>query len=135
MGKLFEELLASQEELTAAQKAFNKKANDIGEDALKEAFKEVFDKHPSLYSISWRQYTPYFNDGDPCYFRVSEYEIEYVEDEDDEAAANDDQNKAAADVEKLFSDLDDDLLESILGDHIRVEVTAEGISVKEYDHD
>ena len=135
MGKLFDELLVAQGNLDAAQKAFNKKVKDICEDALKEAFKEVFEKHPSLYSISWRQYTPYFNDGDPCYFRVSEYEIEFVEDEDDEAAANDDHSQAEEAVQNLFDDLDDDLLESVLGDHIRVEVTAEGFSVREYEHD
>lgn len=128
MGKLLDELLAAQE-------AYNEKLRNTGEEALKEAFKEVFEKHPSIYSVSWRQYTPYFNDGDPCYFRVGEWEIEYVDDEDDEAAANDDQNKASEDVDELMSSLDDEVLESVLGDHIRVEVTAEGISVEEYEHD
>ena len=134
MGKLLDELLAAQE-------AYNEKLSETGEDALKEAFKEVFEKHPSIYSISWRQYTPYFNDGDPCYFRVGEYEIEYLEEgegeneEEDKAVAADDRSKAEEDVENLFSSLDDEILESVLGDHITVEVTAEGFSVDEYDHD
>lgn len=38
-------------------------------------------------SIRWEQYTPYFNDGDACYFSVGEARVkfvEYDEEEDDE---------------------------------------------------
>jgi hypothetical protein len=28
----------------------------------------VFNAHPVITSISWRQYTPSYNDGDPCVF-------------------------------------------------------------------
>lgn len=31
--------------------------------------KSLFDKHPELKSFGWRQYTPYFNDGEECTFR------------------------------------------------------------------
>lgn len=147
MPKLLDELLE-------AQNSYFEKLRDTGEDALKEAFKEIFDKHPSIYSISWKQYTPYFNDGDPCYFRVGEWDVEWAEEDEDEESeeddsvddeseddesddeeATDDQAKALEDIENLFASLDDDILESVLGDHITVEVTAEGISVDEYDHD
>lgn len=138
MAKLLDELLEAQD-------AYFEKLKNTGEDALKEAFKEIFDKHPSIYSISWRQYTPYFNDGDPCYFRVGEWEVEWAEEDEDEESEEDDseededatadQAKALEDIENLFASLDDDILESVLGDHITVEVTAEGISVDEYDHD
>jgi len=124
------------EALVEAQNSYLEKLRNTGEDALKEAFKEIFDKHPSIYSISWKQYTPYFNDGDPCYFRVGEWDIEWADsEEDEELTEDDDQDKVIADVDGLFSLLSDDLLESVLGDHIRVVVTAEGISVDEYDHD
>jgi hypothetical protein len=33
-------------------------------------FIELFKKAPNLKSFGWRQYTPYFNDGDSCVFRV-----------------------------------------------------------------
>jgi len=127
MHKVFQDLLDMQ-------KAYRKKLRDEGEAAMKEAFKEVFDKHPSIDSIEWRQYTPYFNDGDPCYFRMSEYEVEWLEDDDNEAIKNDNQNEAIDDINAIF-DAGDDIFESVLGDHIRVTVTADGISVREYDHD
>ena len=36
-----------------------------------DASKEIFTKYPYLEKFSWRQYTPYFNDGDECTFRVN----------------------------------------------------------------
>ena len=34
---------------------------------------DIFDKFPKLESFSWRQFTPYFNDGEPCEFRAEAY--------------------------------------------------------------
>ncbi len=38
-------------------------------------------------SVRWEQYTPYFNDGDPCYFSVGEVRVKFTNveeaDEDD----------------------------------------------------
>lgn len=28
--------------------------------------------HPEVAEIKWKQYTPYFNDGDPCYFSADD---------------------------------------------------------------
>jgi hypothetical protein len=36
-----------------------------------EGTKELFEKYPTMESFGWRQYTPYFNDGDECKFRVN----------------------------------------------------------------
>ncbi len=40
-------------------------------------FKEFFAAHPAVKSIAWTQYTPYFNDGDPCTFRVGEVQLRF----------------------------------------------------------
>lgn len=37
---------------------------------------ELFRDNPSLAQLSWRQYTPYFNDGDECVFHVDEYSLQ-----------------------------------------------------------
>jgi hypothetical protein len=39
-------------------------------EGLKEAAEDIFSAHPHLESFSWRQYTPYFNDGEPCEFNI-----------------------------------------------------------------
>jgi hypothetical protein len=41
-------------------------------ETLRSAFKEIFAQSPNLYMITWTQYAPYFNDGDPCEFSVHE---------------------------------------------------------------
>lgn len=61
-----------QKELDDQRKALAKKAKDTGADALKLAFKGFFKAFPQVERIYWTQYTPHFNDGDPCEFRVHE---------------------------------------------------------------
>jgi hypothetical protein len=39
---------------------------------LDEVLKLFFDANPHVASVSWRQYTPYFNDGDACTFSVGD---------------------------------------------------------------
>lgn len=42
-------------------------------ETLKEDLNKVFDKYgEKLQSFGWSQYTPGFNDGDPCYFTVGD---------------------------------------------------------------
>jgi hypothetical protein len=145
MSKLFDEL-------RDLKKAYDKKLKDEGEAALKEAFKEVFDKHPRLRSIVWTQYTPYFNDGDPCYFRVHEFDVHITgvsyegEDEEDDYSYGEtlytmkqskeqDVLDIVKSIKALEKELPDDVLESVFGDHCKVVATAKGFDVDEYSHD
>lgn len=145
MSKLFDEL-------TALKEAYDTKLAEEGEEAVKELFKELFDKHPQLVSVTWRQYTPYFNDGDPCYFRVGEFETNFDEDEyddedeDEEEAVEEETteevveesvdydaiNEAVGELEGL---LPEDVLEHVFGDHVTITATREGFDITEYDHD
>ncbi len=99
MGKLFDELFA-------LKKAYDEKLANEGEDALKEAFKELFDKHPRLESVTWVQYTPYFNDGDPCYFSVHDFDASISEPEETEGPGDEDEEEDENDEED--EDLYDD---------------------------
>jgi len=42
----------------------------IAEEAVFDSLYDVFIEHPTIQTISWTQYTPYFNDGEPCEFSV-----------------------------------------------------------------
>lgn len=145
MSKLFDEL-------TSLKEAYDTKLAEEGEDAVKELFKELFDKHPQLASVTWRQYTPYFNDGDPCYFRVGEFEADFDDEEYDEEEDEDEEvveedateevveepidydaiNEAVADLE---SSLPEDVLEYVFGDHVKITATRDGFEITEYEHD
>lgn len=157
MSKLFDEL-------TALKEAYDTKLEEEGEDAVKEVFKELFDKHSRLESVVWVQYTQYFNDGDPCYFNVYDFdasvsepeetegpEDEEEEEEDDDlydddytygerlsdlANSNDPElQKIAEDISELNGSIPQDVLESVFGDHVRVTATRDGFSVTEHSHD
>lgn len=126
---------------------YDKTLSEQGEQALKEAFKEFFTKHPQVGTISWTQYTPYFNDGDACYFSRHELEIDEEDDEDyddDDGEEGEEQEEVAAepvedatlwdDLMKL-EDIPDDVYESVFGDHARIVATPDQFEVTEYDHD
>lgn len=46
-------------------------AANLAKEHFDEKSKELFEKYPDLIDFSWTQYTPYFNDGDECTFRVN----------------------------------------------------------------
>jgi hypothetical protein len=59
----FDQLIADQAEL---QRKFQTQAQAL----FKDITKEFFAKNPGITGVVWTQYTPYFNDGDTCEFRV-----------------------------------------------------------------
>lgn len=62
-----ENINKSIETFRAEREEFKKKTNEF----LFSIFKEFFERNPEVNVIYWTQYTPYFNDGDPCYFSVN----------------------------------------------------------------
>ena len=61
----FDQLIAEQEEL-------RRKFQTTAQALFKETTKEFFEGNPAITAVVWTQYTPYFNDGDTCEFRVNE---------------------------------------------------------------
>ena len=51
---------------------YQKKMREEGEGLVKNMVRAFLDDNPDALAIKWCQYTPYFNDGDPCVFEVSE---------------------------------------------------------------
>jgi hypothetical protein len=133
-----------------------------GQEIFKLAFKEFFEANPEINVVGWKQYTPYFNDGDPCKFRTTasyafvsnakdynnisygEYEGEEEEsvwiDYDNYGNHNEElipksviENAEA--LRGLLSKVDDDVFLGMFGDHVQVFATREGFDVQEYIHD
>lgn len=100
-------------------------------------------------SVRWEQYTPYFNDGDPCYFRLGEARVkfaEYNEDEDDEGDYGDgylsdyeiDSHTKVYDLLiSLNREIDHHvlILQDKFGDPAAVSYNGENFTVEHYDHD
>lgn len=54
-----------QEEMVKLQKRVQVSVHEI--------FKNFFEQVPEVKQVIWNQYTPYFNDGDECYFSIHEF--------------------------------------------------------------
>ena len=121
-----------------------------GQKIFEAAAKELFEAHPALQNFAWLQYTPYFNDGDPCYFRINEDcisvngisddDLEYVSgkgyvyDDVEEFEGIDDPSKLMDEISKLICSVDQDCLERY-GEG-RVVVHRDGtVEIEDYDHD
>lgn len=63
---------------TALEKFQEAKANydrivkELGSQIMADVFTPFWEAHPEVVAVRWTQYTPYFNDGDPCVFHVHE---------------------------------------------------------------
>lgn len=131
-----------------------------GKEALSDEMKDFFNMNPGIKCITWTQYSPYFNDGEACEFRVNSPMFsnsdeadalrhgEYSGDDeniwvfgddcyDDSTASPTEQEvKAMNEMDKMLqSGAASNLFESLFGNHVSVTITANGISVFDYDHD
>ena len=145
----------SIESLSSLSQEFEVIQKKFIEDALakfKPALLEVFEKHPSIIKYGWTQYTPYFNDGEPCVFnvgdinyldeeRVKENEEEGDEEEEDSMDSwnwfyGDDKKKyPQLSVIADFLEKNEDICASAFGDGVQVIVSRDGVEVEEYSHD
>lgn len=132
-----------------------KKLNDEAAALRKEGCKifeaaaqDLFAAYPALESFAWRQYTPYFNDGDVCTFGVYADEPtingvsidevpyngnRYQFDKVSQWAGIPDPEQLMEEIYRLVDALDYDCLEEY-GEG-EVTVTRTGISVEYIDHD
>lgn len=123
-----------------------------GKNMLKQLFLDFFKANPQVEQIQWVQYTPYFNDGEACVFRVCDpnYKIpdvsEKEDDEDDNGGFSDGYDikdpvlkKAMSKFESSFEQLEE-ILEEVFGDHqqITAKVNKKGevtFTAEDYEHD
>ena len=99
-----------------------------------------FTEHPELMNVSWAQYTPYFNDGSECYFSVNDAYINGTDEYGDDNSEYDETLETASTgarqaVYAVLGDFDHEEFKEIFGDHVKVVVTRDGVSVQPYDHD
>lgn len=151
--------------LVQAAVAFRQRMKTEGEAALKEAFAEFFNNQPEVGAIVWKQYTPYFSDGDACTFSRRDFEFLSPEDSQKKMRTYDDlclmnrlntldfhrrhpqygsgrcltmEEQICLEAYKSFEKICsqiDDLFKTVFGDHVQVRATRDGFEVDDYDHD
>jgi hypothetical protein len=119
------------------------------QEKLKKEFKAVitklFEENSELKAIVWEQYTPYFNDGNTCYFALTEVVFTNATGDDLDLISYggyDGENEDVCvfseyrEVERLMvSSGMEDVMLAMFGDHVRVVATREGFSISRFDHD
>lgn len=147
-----------REELNKMKSDYVNKMREFGKAIFTEACNELFTNNPKLDSFSWSQYTPYFNDGDACEFRVnrdylhindfSDFETYSYEEwlkEDYQWKPNpsefgfetvEELYNVAKGINEILEKFEDDDLLHLFGDHAQVTIYRDGtISTDDYDHD
>jgi hypothetical protein len=139
--------------LTAKMAAARADIAAMGKDAVGSLFKRFFTENQKATAVGWHQYTPYFNDGEPCEFSVHDFyystkqgvdfsEVTSLDEDEDGAGFVDDYSRAKAGegalkeaVSTLRRAVDEDIFETAFGDHVMVIATPAGFHVSEYSHD
>jgi len=114
------------------------------ETLLKQAFKEYFIKHPDVDNIRFTAYTPYFNDGEACYYSVGEFYVILKADKctdecfshsyDDHQSCENASKEALSDA-GVLNRISSDIFMMVFGDHVKVSASIEGFQVDKYDHE
>ena len=129
--------------------------------SLETMAQDIFIHIPQLKAISWIQYTPYFNDGDECTFRMRDLiyynfipengYFRYAEEIDDDSYPEDcwayseydlqksNLPKEAVEFLKKFDatiNQNREFMKELFNDHSKISWTVNGIVIKDYsDHD
>lgn len=141
-------------ELQALKKQYDDAVAQNAKPLAKELLTKFFEANPDVALVVWTQYTPHFNDGDACVFRVNDpfaatkdmlkdlqgQELEdFLYDWDANLVSTYGENKqVAAALKKLEKEMQtmDDLLEEAFGDHMKVTAYADGkFETDDYSHD
>lgn len=100
MAKSFEEFLIDVQDKVEKSKAKVERAQDTLFETSQKLFQKglslIFKTHDSLESFAWKQYTPSWNDGDPCTFSASTDYV-FINNEEEEVSVYNLENK----LEKL----------------------------------
>lgn len=131
------------EKIKTEMAAFDAKRKELTSELQKkfpELFKDFFAKHEWVEKFKWRQYTPYFNDGDECVFGVSHnyssLEINEVDYYDDTVYGKEDKQAIYKELAEIMQSVPEEFYKDLFGDHMEVTVNKDGtIETEEYEHE
>lgn len=124
-----------------------KKASaDSARKELRRLLDEAFAAYPKLQAVRWTQYTPYFNDGDPCTFNVHDSYVKFDDTPEDGGDYGDgfeyyygDENPekyaAAKAVRLALGTISEDDMLAVFGDHAKITATRDGFTCDDHGHD
>jgi hypothetical protein len=84
-----EQYIQERNNFTDIKDQYKKKIETHGQEIFRKFFEDYFKKYDFIKNITWTQYTPWFNDGEPCRFSVA---YDYTFNEYDGEGLNLDEN-------------------------------------------
>jgi hypothetical protein len=141
--------------------ASRQKAVDIAKAHMGKYLQVFLEETPEIGAFGWSQFTPYFNDGEECIFRlndvyflpknkvkeslefhdvydgedsfyVSEYRLQKGELGDTGVSLE--TYRACKKLKDMLNE-QEEIMKDVFGDHVYVLVTVDGVTVEEYEHD
>jgi hypothetical protein len=129
------------EQIQKTKREFEEAVKTVSKDDFVNLLDPLFKKYPTAKAVLWRQYTPYFNDGDPCRFSVHDAYLRFDDTGEEEGDYEDgfesyfeDGAKQAAmkEFDQALA-VDRDIMERVFGDPVTVTIDrAGGVEVDEY---
>lgn len=137
--------------LNAAKAEYQNVVKQFGTNAIREGLNRIMEIE-GVERVYWTQYTPYFNDGDPCVFSVNGICVQATKDqgwdyESEDEDGNEigyrevfyygdltDEQKEANAILKAFQDMGDIFL-AAFGDHCAITYNGTDFEIGDYDHD
>lgn len=119
---------------TAAIEAARKEAADFIVRGLRDIAEGFFAEFPDAHGFGWRQYAPYWNDGDPCVFSVHEVELVDHRGQLDYSSSGEIWEKLQL-IDQAVHTVDEDVYAQVFGEDCMVVVNRESVVVEEIDHD
>lgn len=110
------------QETINSYREYQKSVHAVLSTEIMEEVREILENDDAIYTAYG--YTPYFNDGDQCY-----YSFWMDEDIDPDEFPNIDS------LVQLFDSIPDKLLCDIYGDHKKFSISRNGMAVEDYEHD
>jgi len=136
------------EEIKKLKKQYEDAVKAVGREGISKLLAPLFERYPRVLHVTWTQYTPYFNDGEPCEFNAngryadvtfSPAESDVMTKESAKAETRwSSKDPAEQEAIKAFHDalgIDDSVMLAAFGDHVEVTVDRNGIEVVEYEHE
>jgi hypothetical protein len=160
--RIIDDIGSEIDKLNTEVEEIQKKYEQSLQELMKKIFVKFFAENPDVTCIKWKQYTPYFNDGDECVFgsyaycasftnaedyqnvRYGEYEGDNPEKvwiydpdygSDMEATMPKQTMKNCDDLLTLLGKIKDETYRAMFGDHCIVMATPSGFETEEYEHD
>jgi len=121
-----------------------KKFFDAFENRFKRGVQDLFDLVPELEGLNWQQWTPGFNDGEPCEHTMGELTYLFSDSEKDEDGdeynASDVEDSLSEATKKILDDFSDEFqqleteLYKIFGTNQEITIKRDGkVTVEDYD--